>query len=210
MRCLIFSDIHGNLPAFENVLKKEIGIDIYLNIGDVVNYGPWSNECVELIETLNCLNILGNHEEYFITGKCDVENEIVQTFFYETYSNFKKIEIIKNYKREIIFKDFILTHNLLEKGNIYVDTPISLTNNTIIGHSHQQYLRNINNHILVNPGSLGQNRQNIDFSNYIIWDVEKKKFHLKKIFFDPNIIINELKSRKFPKICIDYYKNKIT
>ena len=78
MLCLIFSDIHGNLPAFEQVIKKETGIDQYINIGDVVNYGPWSNECVELIESLNCINIKGNHEEYFINGECNVKN--VETF----------------------------------------------------------------------------------------------------------------------------------
>ena len=209
MRCLVFSDIHGNLPAFEQVLKNEKDIDLYINIGDVVNYGPWSNECVELIEALNCLNLMGNHEEYFIKGECDVKNDIVQAFFMKNYSYFNKKELISRYKDEIIFKDFLLTHNLLEKKYIFKDTNVHINCDTIIGHSHQQYHRFVNSYNLINPGSIGQNRRNIDSSNYIIWETQTNEFKLKQLYFNPNLLINELKSRNFPRICIDYYKNKI-
>ena len=86
-------------------------------MGDVVNYGPWSNECVELISTLNCINIKGNHEDYFINGECNVQNEIVQAFFKKKLSPFNKFEEISNYKNKIIFKNFLLRHNL--KGKEY-------------------------------------------------------------------------------------------
>ena len=68
MRTAIYSDVHGNLPAFEvfvELTNKEV--DVYLNLGDLVNYGPWSNECVDLALSLPTIgNILGNHEELFL------------------------------------------------------------------------------------------------------------------------------------------------
>ena len=80
-------------PALENVFKTESNVDGYINIGDVVNYGPWSNECVELIDSLdNCYNIKGNHEVYFEKGICDVENKLVQDFFNITYKNRSSFE----------------------------------------------------------------------------------------------------------------------
>lgn len=209
MRCLVFSDIHGNLPAFEKVIKNESNIDMYINLGDVVNYGPWNNECVDLVDSLNCLNLIGNHEEYFINGQCDVKNDIVQAFFIKNHSSFNRVELIKKYNKKIIFNDFLLTHNLLEKGYIFRDTKIKLKMNTMIGHSHQQYHRLENKFNLINPGSIGQNRQEIGFSNYIIWDTDKNEFIQKKIFSNPMNLINELIERKFPKICVNYYKNKI-
>lgn len=209
MLCLVFSDVHGNLPALEQVIKREKDIDLYINLGDVVNYGPWSNECVELIDSLDCLNLIGNHEEYFINGKCDVKNDIVQAFFIKNYSSFEKIELIKKYKNEIFFKDFLLTHNLIHKGYIFKDTKVKLKMNTIIGHSHQQYHISDNKFSLINPGSIGQNRQDIGFSNYIIWDTSNNNFIQKKIFSNPMNIINELIERKFPDICVNYYKSKI-
>ena len=209
MLCLIFSDVHGNLPALEQVIKKEKDVEQYINLGDVVNYGPWSNECVELINSLNCLNLIGNHEEYFINGRCDVKNDIVQAFFIKNYSSFEKLKLIRKYKSEILFNDFLLTHNLSNKGYIFKDTNVTLKMNTIIGHSHQQYQRFENKFNLINPGSIGQNRQDISYSNYIIWDTDKNKFFDKKIFLDPMNLINELIEREFPEICVNYYKNKI-
>lgn len=209
MLCLIFSDVHGNLPALEQVIKKEKDVEQYINLGDVVNYGPWSNECVELINSLNCINLIGNHEEYFIKGICDVKNDIVQAFFNKNYFSFEKFDLIRKYKNETIFKDFLLTHNLNNKGYIFKDTKVLLKMNTIIGHSHQQYHRFENKFKLINPGSIGQNRQDISYSNYIIWDTNKNEFFEKKIFSDPMTLINELIKREFPEICVNYYKNKI-
>ena len=46
----ILSDIHGNLPALEIVLKKIKNYSKIIFLGDIVNYGPWSNECVQIID----------------------------------------------------------------------------------------------------------------------------------------------------------------
>ena len=81
--------------------------------------------------------------------------------------------------------------------------------NTMIWQSHQQYHIFENKFNLINPGSIGQNRQEIGFSNYIIWDTDKNEFIQKKIFSDPMKLINELIERKFPEICVNYYKNKM-
>jgi hypothetical protein len=47
MRILIYSDVHNNLPAFEQMLKEVVHCEAYISLGDLVNYGPWSNECVD-------------------------------------------------------------------------------------------------------------------------------------------------------------------
>ena len=210
MKYLIISDVHGNLPALESVLKKEKNIDGYVNLGDVVNYGPWSNECVERINDLkNCINIMGNHEEYFNSGVCNVKNPLVQAFFYKNYPEYTMKKITDKYEQSVDFMGFTLIHNLLEKGYVFADTDLKLTKNTILGHSHQQYLRKINQKILFNPGSVGQNRKSIDISNYAIWDIKTGEFFMKNIKNNIGLLINEMKHRNFPKICINYYKNKI-
>lgn len=210
MKYLIFSDIHGNLPALEKVLKYEKNIDGYINLGDVVNYGPWSNECVEVINDLkNCINIKGNHEEYFISGTCNVNNEIVQAFFETNYPKFRMHKSIIKYKKSDELFGYVIKHNLNEKGYIFYDTKVNLIRNTIIGHSHQQYLRNINKKVLLNPGSLGQNRSKINLSNYVVWDIKKNEFDLKSLEFDVKILIQQMKSNNFPEICINYYIKKV-
>lgn len=62
MRYLLVSDIHGNLPAFEAVLKDAPrGLPVWC-LGDLVGYGPNPNECIELLQSLDHECIVGNHD----------------------------------------------------------------------------------------------------------------------------------------------------
>ena len=64
MKIVVFGDVHGNLPALELMVDVAGNVDQYVCLGDVVNYGPWSNECVQFISELeNCIKIRGNHED---------------------------------------------------------------------------------------------------------------------------------------------------
>lgn len=206
---LVFSDIHGNLPAFESVLNSEPNVDGYINLGDVVNYGPWSNECVQILNSLNnCYNIIGNHEDYFNSGICDVENSLVQSFFNHTISSFTEYSKIEKYKKNINLNGFDLVHTLSEKQYVFRDSKVVLNRNTMIGHSHQQYLRYFQDKLLLNPGSIGQNRSFINLSNYVLWNFETGEFELKMKKYNINFILDKMKEEKYPQICIDYYNNK--
>ena len=102
MKAAIISDIHGNLPFLESALKLIDGrkdVEKLIFLGDVVGYGPWSNECVEIVENFeNTIKILGNHEEYFLNAKCNSKNKLTELFF-NTVSkiliNLVKLKIIK-------------------------------------------------------------------------------------------------------------------
>ncbi|UCA59453.1 metallophosphoesterase [Chryseobacterium rhizoplanae] len=61
----VFSDIHGNLPALEVVLKdiEQRGIHQKFCLGDLVDFAPWGNEVIERIKTLNIPCLMGNHDE---------------------------------------------------------------------------------------------------------------------------------------------------
>ena len=209
MKYLIFSDVHGNLPALEAVLSKEHDVSGYINLGDVVNYGPWSNECVELINTLdNTINILGNHEDYFNSGFCDVKNPLVRTFFQKTYPRFKYKNIISEYIKFTNFNSFLFIHTFNEKDYIFKDTNINLKSNTFLGHSHQQFIRFCNQYLLINPGSLGQNRNYINIANYVIWDFESGEIQLKSMPYNFNYFLSEMKRQNYPIDCVNYYLTK--
>jgi predicted phosphodiesterase len=66
MRYLIFADIHGNLEAFQSVLKfiQKKKIDHYIFLGDMVGYGASPNEIIQKIQTLKPLSLIrGNHDK---------------------------------------------------------------------------------------------------------------------------------------------------
>jgi predicted phosphodiesterase len=60
----VIADVHGNLPALEVAvgrLRAE-GVDRFLCAGDLVGYGPYPNECVELVAELRAETVAGNHD----------------------------------------------------------------------------------------------------------------------------------------------------
>jgi diadenosine tetraphosphatase ApaH/serine/threonine PP2A family protein phosphatase len=64
-RIAIFSDIHGNLQALDAVLADiaDLGITSMLCLGDLVGYGADPGPCVDRIRALDCVVLLGNHDE---------------------------------------------------------------------------------------------------------------------------------------------------
>ena len=63
----------------------------------------------------------------------------------------------------------------------------------IFGHSHQQFKRKKEEFNLINTGSLGQNRSNINQSCYIKLNTETNEIELKFFIHDIDKVINQMK-----------------
>lgn len=208
MKILVVSDIHGNLAAIEEVLAREKDWDQCVSLGDVVDYGPWSNECVDLLESLpNCIKLIGNHEEYFIWRNYFNPASLSYVFYQFCLQSFDRVDVIKNYIPEVKIGMFTLQHTIGDQY-IFADTNTVIDKNYFIGHSHRQFISKDNSFTLVNPGSVGQNRQYINRIDYAIWNTESNDVELKNIIYDVEIVINEMKKRNYPSKCIDYYNSK--
>ena len=208
MKIAFFADIHGNLTALEIAIKEAGDVDGYIVLGDVVNYGPWSNECVKRLEMLPyCKKIRGNHEDYFINGNCSCDNYLAIEFFNHCYGNFTEFSLIETYKVESQFENYICTHTI-EDEYIFNDTDISLDKNYIIGHSHRQYKIENNGYSLLNPGSVGQNRQFINEINFMIYNTNSYEIDFRSVLYDVDIVIDQMKKMDYPQACLDYYRNK--
>lgn len=208
MKAAIFCDVHGNLPALELMIKDAGYVDQYICLGDVVNYGPWSNECVQYISSLgNCIKITGNHEEYFLSGRYIGGNSLVEGFFNYCINDFKEQKIIDEYLPSYTMDGYYLCHTI---NNRYVfhDSKVHLDRNYIIGHSHQQFKLEANGFTLYNAGSVGQNRRFINQINYMIYNSLNNSFDQRGFIYDVDILIGEMETRGYPAICIDYYKSK--
>lgn len=74
-RVLVLSDIHGNISALESVLRNVQlhCVDGVILLGDLIDYGPHSNEviaCLQRIpEELLLVNIWGNHEHAIVNSE---------------------------------------------------------------------------------------------------------------------------------------------
>jgi predicted phosphodiesterase len=208
VKIAVFGDVHGNLPAFEKMIKEVRHCDEFICLGDLVNYGPWSNECVDLSVSLPfSVQVMGNHEEAFINGFYPGNNVLVQSFFNINYEHFKRFDQISKFQQGHFAYNYSFQHTF-QNSYIYPDTKITLDGNYVIGHSHHQFVYRNSGFTLYNAGSVGQNRHFINVINYLIFDTETLEFELKALTYDVDLLINELKHRKFPDACINYYNGK--
>lgn len=76
MKYAIVSDIHANLEALEAVIGKcrELGVEQYLCLGDLVGYNANPKECLNIIRGLDktCI-VKGNHDEYASNGDNEMQ-----------------------------------------------------------------------------------------------------------------------------------------
>jgi predicted phosphodiesterase len=71
MRYALMSDIHANRPALAAVLadiKNRDAVDAVLHLGDLVGYGPWPNETVDLLQEAGIPGVAGNYDSTTATG----------------------------------------------------------------------------------------------------------------------------------------------
>lgn len=76
MTYIIISDIHGNLQAFESVVKSfpKTGDDVnIICAGDIVGYGADPDKCIDMVQSIGAQNVLGNHDAAAV-DKTDISN----------------------------------------------------------------------------------------------------------------------------------------
>ena len=208
MRTLIISDVHGNLPALEALLALDLHHDQVLCLGDTVNYGPWSDECVRVVDDLpGPPSLIGNHEEFFLSGRYGGKNAVARAFFDHCYPTFTERERISAYAESARLGPFRCVHTLDDRY-LFHDSEIEIDQDSIVGHSHQQYDVRRSGFRLANPGSVGQDRKLINRASYAIYDDESGTLEMASITFDIDLVINEMRARSYPQICIDYYVSK--
>ena len=221
MRIAVFSDIHGNLEALQAILDdiKKDKFDDVIYLGDAINIGPSSLDCLELLLDSNIRFILGNHDLYFIKGidKFDIEDEKIEHYKYMFSQLSDKIKIrLKNlplfYDLEVNGHTFRFNHYFIKNiKNIYPFFGIGtikkmkvteLLNNidteyTFYGHDHEPCHLIFNHKHLIDIGSSGCVKDDKTF--YTILNIDKDvSVTVKKIHFNRTKFEDKLKNSNYP------------
>src|SRR3989338_2026574 len=183
--------------------------DVYVCLGDVVNYGPWNDECLELVAQLpGIIYLKCNHEDYFLDQKL-LKNEppLVRIFYEHSIRFFSRKNLITNLPGSYLLEKYLCAHTI---GNqrIYKDTDIEIDRDHMIGHSHHQFVIERSGRKIISPGSIGQKRDQIDKINYALFDTGTGEIELCEQDYDFDSFCNELVAREYPLGCIEYYTNK--
>ncbi len=215
MKELLISDIHGNLEALEEVLSLERWNKVYC-MGDLVDYGPNPEECVQLIRKISTSVVRGNHDNavaFDVDCRCGYEikelSQEVRKFTVEEIS-----EGIREYLGRLPLVDTIdnkfLTHGVPENMFSYIkpDTPedefsafSEVERDTVLlGHSHIPMDRKIGEKRFVNPGSLGQPRDGDRRGAYAFFEGGELIF--SRIEYDIDTTVDKMKEANLPSRAI--------
>ncbi|MHA2294460.1 MAG: metallophosphoesterase family protein [Candidatus Hodarchaeales archaeon] len=204
MKLALIGDIHGNLPAFLEVLKdiRRNNVDKVYCMGDIVGYGPWPNRCVDLARSicningeLNCC--MGNHDYYAVHGdipdwfKLAARNAIEWTI--NNVSEESKEFLAKlpmHIETEYFGYKFYMCHGspsnplkayIFKGSDEHSAARLYIQENNvqylIVGHTHyplKEMTFDIVPRWIINPGSVGQPRDDNNEASYCLLELKSQ------------------------------------
>lgn len=214
MLIAVFSDIHGNkysLAEFEKQVTKDHPDEIYF-LGDIFGYYYFQRECIDYLASKNNIFcVCGNHDKMFLES---IVNPGLIPSLVEKYGNTYKQEknlSKENYEflsnlsdsivRQIDGLNLMFCHGDLKdpiNGRAYPNTQIELSDKysdydyVFLGHTHHKMVRKEGNTHIINPGSLGQQRDGKGCS-YVLFDTQTKEIKFKVIEYDKSKLMSDIK-----------------
>ena len=178
MRIAFISDIHGNLTALRAVLAdiKKHGTDEIICLGDTISLGPQPLETLNALKELNCIYIMGNHDEAILDPEKAPEFEITEHLvpdlywcrdqltpdsfeFLKSLQSTHKIEFPNGVQLLAFHGSPISTTDIIQATTSpeLLDKYFAEQSSTVFigGHSHIQMHRRYGKKLILNSGSVG-------------------------------------------------------
>lgn len=183
MKMAVISDIHGNIHALNAVLAdiERQDVDLIVCLGDLVGYGAFPNEVIEVIRKRNIPTVRGNYDDGVGYGKSECgcvykdpeQEERGQCSFnwskaHVTERNVQYLgSLMDSITLEIHGKKLWFVHGSPRKINEYLfaDRPEKSLTHVLgdrkvdalfCGHTHVSYDRVVDGVHFVNAGSAGK------------------------------------------------------
>ena len=182
MRYAVVADIHGNLPALEAVIDAMPAVDRWHCAGDTVGYNPWPADCLARVQELDAATVMGNHDRAVASDTGFRFNSMAAAGV--TYARDELdadaidwLDSLSN-RQTVADGDILLVHGHPENPDRYTYpdefSPAMLENDagvTITGHTHVQGVREFEEGIVMNPGSVGQPRDGNPAAAFAVLDI---------------------------------------
>jgi putative phosphoesterase len=222
MKIAVISDIHGNVDALIEVLKKakKEGVAHLLVLGDIVGYYYHPDKILEALSEWNFDLIKGNHEkilEDVITDSSVDESirlkygsghqEAIQKLTEDELAFLKGLPETKT----VQFDDtsLLMCHGSPWSNDYYIypdcekEIILKCDSEThdfvLIGHSHYAFAIKNAKSILINPGSVGQSRQIGGKASWCIINTENRCFQMMSTDYNTEKLLSEVR-KKDPEI----------
>lgn len=212
MRLATISDIHGNIHALKAVLDDidQQAVDQVYCLGDLVGYGAYPNEVIQLIRQHQIPTVMGNYDDGvgFDKDECgcaytDEEMRRLGLLSVEWSKEHVTAEnkaflrsLLSSIRLDFRGKRFLLVHGSPRRINEYVyedRAPKSLSRIAqaadadvlVMGHTHLPYIKEMDGVLFVNDGSVGKPKDGDNRAAYAILDIaDELKVSIQRVAYD--------------------------
>ncbi len=219
MKIAVLADIHGNYEALKTVLSDVDGADAYIILGDLVDYGPEPEEVVDTVRRLRCFTVRGNHDHavaFNVDCRCGSRTHWVSVMTREVISKKfltrESINFLKDLplKLELYFDNIrVLSVHAAPTDPLYrylypwLSTDefkealgfqgASSFNIVLVAHTHYQFIKVVGDVVVLNPGSVGQPRDEDPRAAYAVIETDTNEVYLRRVKYDVNRTLRKLR-----------------
>jgi len=223
MLIAIISDIHGNLPALEEVIKRidEIKAEAVYCLGDTVGYGPFPNECVEIVQQRCAVTLKGNHDSG-LTGETSLDDFNAYGLSAIQWTGTVITRMNLAFLRALPFTSeqhgvmlahaspnhpeswtYVLTMRAAKENFAVLTTKICF-----IGHTHVPIVigenGTVNQYVpegrfIINVGSVGQPRDGNPQAAFGVYDTETQEYRLERVPYDIQRTARNIREHGLPE-----------
>ncbi|WP_238858846.1 MULTISPECIES: metallophosphoesterase family protein [unclassified Clostridium] len=223
MKIAVISDIHSNFDALEKVICEvnKYNCNIKICLGDMVGYYNKPNEVIEILRYNDFKCVKGNHDK-FILGEINYKKENEEIYGIKRHRetlSYENLLFLKNCPEFIELKYenyyYCFCHSLKNDCQVYLKDENDIINNFdnikkykyyFYGHTHRKKSMIIENSVIINPGSVGQQRDEEWKPSFCILDLKENKHKIVSIEYDINNYIGNLDKDGYDKRLINILK----
>ncbi len=215
MRIGVISDPHGclvGLRAALDWLERE-AVDLVVSAGDVVNFGPQPNECVDLLVERNVASVQGNMDRDILLPPSRDET---------THKRTRQLIEIDNWCREHLTPasrqwlaelpirlspapDVLVVHGGLHDAEEIVDVAAapdlpSGVSVVVAGHLHRPFITTVQTGVWVNAGSAGRSCDGDPRAAVTVLErqAEGWRASIHRVPFDLDTAVEAIRQAKMP------------
>ena len=208
MRIGAIADIHGNRPALEAVLADMPSVDCLICAGDIVGYNPWPADCVDYCRNREIVSVQGNHDRAVVTGRTRGLNAMATAGVeyacdHLTDDQCRWLADLPD-MRAIADGQIRIAHGHPADPDRYVQ-PHQITAEIlgdeswlVLGHTHQQFVRFVDDGTVLNPGSVGQPRDGDPRAGYAVIDLTRDTVDTHRVDYDINAVREKVSAVGLP------------
>jgi putative phosphoesterase len=218
MRILLVADLHGNWPALEVLDEPH---DLCLCLGDLVDYALQPAPCLDWVRRRAHAVVRGNHDHgvaqnvtvvaqggfKYLTG---VTRPLTRArLAAEDFRFLAQMPVTRMVTLDAI--RFLLVHATpRDPLDEYAPADVSFwaprlegidADVICVGHTHQPYVLEVSDKLVVNPGSLGQPRDGDPRGAYAV--IEHHQVELKRLEYPVEATVRAIQDSELPDLAKD-------